>query len=104
MTLNDLLRDRRLRAHRTSPGEIGDLLRLAERDEADAAVEAISLDRRFAAAYHAALSRPRSQAPRRSGERYAGWGPLDEPSHSARFTKEEIRSGKPSVHQSIAAR
>jgi hypothetical protein len=40
-----------LRPHRTSRREIEDLLRLAERDVRDAAVEGLSTDRRFMIAY-----------------------------------------------------
>jgi hypothetical protein len=45
----------RLRAHRPSGGEIASLLAVVERDLGDAGVTAISLDRRFATAYAAAL-------------------------------------------------
>lgn len=45
----------RLRRHRTTPREIGDLLAVAARDLADAHVSATSIDRRFATAYSAAL-------------------------------------------------
>jgi hypothetical protein len=44
-----------LRRHRTSRREVADLLAVAERDLADARVAALSLDRRFATAYSAAL-------------------------------------------------
>lgn len=43
------------RPHRTSPGEIADLLAVVERDLRDAAVTEISIDRRFATAYNAVL-------------------------------------------------
>ncbi len=56
MTLTDLLERRRLRRHKTSAQEIANLLATAERDLADARVEAVSLDRRFMAAYGAALA------------------------------------------------
>ena len=44
-----------LRRHRTSRREVADLLAVAERDLGDARVIALSLDRRFATAYSAAL-------------------------------------------------
>ena len=44
-----------LRRHRTSRREVADLLAVAERDLGDAHVTALSLDRRFATAYSAAL-------------------------------------------------
>jgi hypothetical protein len=44
-----------LRRHRTSGREVADLLAVAERDLGDAHVTALSLDRRFATAYSAAL-------------------------------------------------
>jgi uncharacterized protein (UPF0332 family) len=50
-----LLREGRIRPHRTNPGEIADLFAVVERDLTDAALEALSTDRRFATAYNAAL-------------------------------------------------
>jgi hypothetical protein len=44
-----------VKRHRTSRQELGDLRDLVERDLQDAAVPAISADRRFATAYNAAL-------------------------------------------------
>jgi hypothetical protein len=44
-----------LRRHRTSRREVADLLAVAQRDLGDARVNALSLDRRFATAYSAAL-------------------------------------------------
>jgi hypothetical protein len=44
-----------LKAHQTSPKEIQDLLKIVERDLADAVVEDISADWRFGIAYNAAL-------------------------------------------------
>ena len=46
----------RLRRHRTSRREIADLLGVAEQALRDARVKAVSLDRRFTAAYDAARS------------------------------------------------
>lgn len=55
MTLEELLAERRLRSHQTSSKEVADLLRVVDRDLADAEVSQISTDRRFATAYNAAL-------------------------------------------------
>jgi uncharacterized protein (UPF0332 family) len=53
--LKRLLAEGKLRRHRTSAREIADLLGVIDRDLADASVDAISADRRFAIAYEAAL-------------------------------------------------
>lgn len=55
MTLKKLLADGYLRQHRTSSKEISNLLWVADRDLADAAIPQLSADRRFATAYNAAL-------------------------------------------------
>lgn len=55
MTLKQFSADGRLKRHRTNPREIRDLLRVVNRDLKDAAVTAISYDRRFATAYQAVL-------------------------------------------------
>jgi len=44
-----------MRHHRTNPQEITSLFQIVERDLADAAITALSADRRFATAYNAAL-------------------------------------------------
>ena len=56
MSLSELLAAARLRRHRTSREEMRELLRLADQALADARVTAVSLDRRFLAAYDAARS------------------------------------------------
>lgn len=56
MDLRKLLADGGLRRHRTSAQEIRDLLRVVDRDLADASVRRISSDRRFITAYNAALT------------------------------------------------
>ena len=56
MSLQTLLGEGKLRPHRTSAAEISDLLKVVDRDLADAAVGGISADRRFAIAYNAALA------------------------------------------------
>lgn len=55
MTLRDLLSEGRLRLHNTSAREVEDLLRVVDRDLADAGIGELSADRRFATAYNAAL-------------------------------------------------
>jgi len=55
MSLQRFSADGRLRAHQTSVKEIRELLGVAERDLADAGISQLSLDRRFATAYGAAL-------------------------------------------------
>lgn len=50
-----LQRERRIQPHRTNPQEIADLFAVIERDLADAAIQSLSTDRRFATAYNAAL-------------------------------------------------
>jgi uncharacterized protein (UPF0332 family) len=50
-----LLREGRIRPHRTNPAEIEGLFAVVERDLADAAIQALSADRRFATAYNAVL-------------------------------------------------
>jgi hypothetical protein len=56
MSLQSLLAEGKLRRHRTSAKEIADLLRVVDRDLADAAIAQTSADRRFATAYNAALA------------------------------------------------
>jgi uncharacterized protein (UPF0332 family) len=55
LTLKELLADGRIRPHRSSAKEVADLVRVADRDLADAEIPQLSSDRRFATAYHAAL-------------------------------------------------
>ena len=55
MPLKDLLAEGRLRPHKTSIREVADLLRVVDRDLADAGIAQLSTDRRFATAYNAAL-------------------------------------------------
>lgn len=55
MPYERLLREGRIRHHRTNPQEIASLFQVVERDLADAAITALSADRRFATAYNAAL-------------------------------------------------
>ena len=55
MSYKRLLREGRIRRHRTNRQEIASLLQVVERDLADAAITALSADRRFTTAYNAAL-------------------------------------------------
>ena len=56
VSLTDWLNEGRLRQHKTSKQEINQLLAVFTRDMADAQSNAISIDRRFATAYNAALT------------------------------------------------
>ena len=55
MSLQDWLKSGRLKAHKTGGREIAQLLALVDRDLADARINELSADRRFATAYNAAL-------------------------------------------------
>jgi len=55
MSLSDWLRVQWLKAHKTSPQEIGNLLGVADRDLRDCQVQGLSDDARLAIAYNAAL-------------------------------------------------
>ena len=55
MSWNKLLQSNRVHRHTTSPQELREIRRLVARDLADAAIPALSDDRRFATAYNAAL-------------------------------------------------
>ena len=55
MNLKDLLKQGKLRQHKTSEKEIENILAVSRRDIKDAKVEDLSSDRRFACAYDAVL-------------------------------------------------
>lgn len=55
MSWQSLLKEQRIRPHRTSREELDDLRAVVERDLEDAAIPMLSADRRFATAYNAAL-------------------------------------------------
>lgn len=55
MSLERLFEQDKLAPHRTSRKEIGNLLRVIRRDLRDAKVKGLSIDRKFAIAYNAAL-------------------------------------------------
>ena len=73
VSLEDWLNQGRLRHHRTSKNEIKQLLDVFARDIADAESNTISIDRRFATAYNAALMAS-TAALAASGYRAAGEG------------------------------
>jgi hypothetical protein len=56
MSLQDWLNEGRLRPHKTGKSEISQLLAVFQRDIDDSRSKTISLDRRFATAYNAALT------------------------------------------------
>jgi len=56
MNFDELLRDDRLRQHKTSQQEIKEMLYLVDRDLIDASVEGLSSDRRFMIAYDPVLT------------------------------------------------
>ena len=55
MSWQALLQAQRIKSHRTSRQELDDLRNVVERDLQDAALPALSADRRFATAYNAVL-------------------------------------------------
>jgi uncharacterized protein (UPF0332 family) len=55
MSLEDLLNEGHLKPHRSSQREIGQLLAVFRRDNADARITGLSLDRQFESAYNAVL-------------------------------------------------
>lgn len=55
MSLEDLYKQDRLKKHKTSAREIKDILKIIDRDLEDARIKGLSVDRRFAIAYNAAL-------------------------------------------------
>jgi uncharacterized protein (UPF0332 family) len=73
MSLQDWLNEGHLKAHKTSRKEIEQLFAVFERDIKDAGAEDLSVDRRFATAYNAALMAARA-ALAASGYRTSGEG------------------------------
>ena len=55
MSWKKLLQDNKVHRHTTSPQELNEIRRLVARDLTDAAIPALSEDRRFATAYNATL-------------------------------------------------
>lgn len=73
MSLRRWLSEGRLKPHRASTRETTDLLRVVARDMADAGVAGLSIDRRYATAYNAALQLV-TVVIRASGYRTSGLG------------------------------
>lgn len=71
MSLEDWLRDGRLRPHRANRQEIVGILHIVDRDMSDAVIQNVSPDRRFATAYNAILQLATAVI-RASGYRVAG--------------------------------
>lgn len=55
MSLKRLEEEKKIRKHHTSPKEVSDLFKIAERDLADSKADNISYDRKFTIAYNAIL-------------------------------------------------
>src|SRR5579863_1972266 len=89
MNWQSLLHSQRIRPHKTSLQELDDLRDVVERDLQDAAVEALSPDRRFATAYNAALQLAK-MVTACSGCRLVGSG-----HHLTTFEALEIAMGSP---------
>ena len=85
MSLEDWLNEGRLESHITSREEIEKLFAVFARDMADAQIETMSADRRFATAYNAALMMARA-ALAASGYRTSGEGAHYLTIHSLAFT------------------
>jgi hypothetical protein len=62
MTRKRLLQSNSVHRHTTSRQELTDIRRIVARDLADAAIPALSQDRRFATAYNAALQTVKMQS------------------------------------------
>jgi uncharacterized protein (UPF0332 family) len=89
MTWQSLLQSQRIRPHRTSQQELDDLRDVVERDLQDAAIKALSADRRFATAYNAVLQLAKIVIAC-SGYRVVGSG-----HHLTTFEALEIAMGQP---------
>lgn len=85
MSLKDLLEEDRLKQHKTSREEIDNLMAVYKRDLADSQIEHMSIDRRFATAYSAALMVARA-ALAASGYRTSGEGAHYTTIHSLAYT------------------
>jgi hypothetical protein len=81
------LANQRIKAHVTSKQELDDLRAVVERDLTDAAIAAVSADRRFATAYNAALQTA-TMAIACSGYRSSGIG-----HHQTTFEAAELALG-----------
>lgn len=95
MSWAELLSDGRVKRHKTSANEIGDLRLVVERDLRDAAIHGLSADRRFATAYNAVLQLAKIVIAA-SGYRVAGLG-----HHYTTFEALELAMGE-SLSDAIA--
>ncbi len=91
MSWQTLLASQRLRTHSTSKRELDDLRAVIERDLTDAAIAALSADRRFATAYNAALQTA-TMAVACAGYRTSG-----QAHHQTTFEAAELALGAASV-------
>ena len=89
MTWKDLLRQQRIKPHRTSPQEVHDLRDVVERDLKDARIPQLSADRRFATAYNAVLQLTKMVIAL-EGYRVTGLG-----HHQTTFEALELAMGQP---------
>ena len=85
MTLQDWLNSKWLKSHKTSPEEIKQLFRIAQRDLHDASISDVSLDWRLAMAYNASL-RYATMALNACGYRTAGEGHHERLIESLKYT------------------
>jgi hypothetical protein len=93
MSWEKLLRENRVHRHTTSRKELTELRRLIARDLADAALPALSEDRRFATAYNAALQTAKMAIA------CAGYRIASVPSHhQMTFEAAKLALGSPSAH------
>ena len=87
MTWQTLWASQRIKTHSTSQQELDDLRDVIERDLSDAAIAALSADRRFATAYNAALQTA-TMAVACTGYRTSGMG-----HHQTTFEAAELALG-----------
>jgi len=93
MSWKKLLQDNKVHRHTTSRQELTEIRRLVARDLADAAISALSEDRRFATAYNAALQTAK-MAIACAGYRVAGVPGH----HRLTFEGAKLALGKPAEH------
>lgn len=75
MSWTELLATRKVHRHQTSKQELDELRSVVERDFKDAAIPALSEDRRFATAYNAALQTAKMADCLRGLPHWSGAGP-----------------------------
>lgn len=93
MTWQDLVNQGAVRPHTTSIAELSDLRAVVERDLNDAALTALSADRRFATAYNAVLQLSK-MAVACAGYRVKGLG-----AHASTFEAAELAIGQTVTRQ-----